>query len=89
MVTVAVFRNRLDRTTLTLTGAIIALVVGFVWSPYVYRQPAAGEAVRLKQRFAIRSAVVGVCETSLEPLRVRMAKQLPPGFRVKFSSAAP
>ena len=41
VVTVAVFRNRLDRTTLTLTGAIIALVVGFVWSRYVYSQPVA------------------------------------------------
>ncbi len=41
VVTVAMFRNRLDRTTLTLTGAIIALVVGFVWSRYVYSQPVA------------------------------------------------
>jgi putative flippase GtrA len=41
MVTVAVFRTRLDRTTLTLTGAIIALVVGFVWSRYLYSQPMA------------------------------------------------
>jgi|688.fasta_scaffold52404_6 hypothetical protein len=26
------FRNRLDRTVLTLNGALIALVVGFAWS---------------------------------------------------------
>jgi hypothetical protein len=38
---VAVFRNRLDRTTLTRTGAIIALVVGFGRSRYVYSQPEA------------------------------------------------
>jgi len=41
VVTVALFRHRLDRTTLTLTGALIALVVGFVWSRYVYSQPVA------------------------------------------------
>lgn len=41
LVTVALFRNRLDRTALTLTGALIALVVGFVWSRYVYSQPVA------------------------------------------------
>lgn len=33
---VAMFRNRLDRTTLTLAGALISLVVGFVWSRYVF-----------------------------------------------------
>jgi hypothetical protein len=32
VIVVALFRNRLDRTTLTLTVALIALVVGFVWS---------------------------------------------------------
>jgi len=32
VIVVALFRNRLDHTTLTLTGALIALVVGFVWS---------------------------------------------------------
>ena len=41
VVTVALFRNRLDRTTLTLTVALIALVVGFAWSRYVYSQPVA------------------------------------------------
>ncbi|MFM7550680.1 MAG: hypothetical protein ACKO7Z_05555 [Cyanobacteriota bacterium] len=28
LIVVALFRNRLDRTALTLTGAVIALVVG-------------------------------------------------------------
>jgi putative flippase GtrA len=41
VIVVALFRNRLDRTTLTLTGAMIALVVGFVWSRFVYSQPVA------------------------------------------------
>lgn len=41
VITVALFRHRLDRTTLTLTGALIALVVGFLWSRYVYSQPVA------------------------------------------------
>jgi hypothetical protein len=41
VIVVALFRNRLDRTTLTLTGAMIALAVGFVWSRYVYSQPVA------------------------------------------------
>lgn len=39
VIVVALFRHRLDRTALTLTGAVIALVVGFVWSRYVYSQP--------------------------------------------------
>lgn len=41
VLSVALFRNRLDRTALTLTGALIAVVVGFVWSRYVYSQPVA------------------------------------------------
>jgi putative flippase GtrA len=41
LIVVAVFRNRFDRTTLTLTAALIAVVVGFVWSRYVYSQPVA------------------------------------------------
>lgn len=41
VIVVALFRNRLDRTTLTLTGSFIALVVGFVWSRFVYSQPVA------------------------------------------------
>jgi putative flippase GtrA len=36
---VALLRNRLDRTMLTLTGGVIALFVGFVWSRYVYTRP--------------------------------------------------
>ena len=39
VIAVALLRNRLDRTMLTLTGAAIALGVGFVWSRYVYSQP--------------------------------------------------
>ena len=42
VLTVAVFSNRLDRTTLTLTVALIAMVVGFIWSRYVYSKPVAG-----------------------------------------------
>lgn len=41
VILVVLFRNRLDRTTVTLTIALIALVVGFVWSRYVYSQPVA------------------------------------------------
>lgn len=41
VIVVALFRNRLDRTTLTLTGVVIALVVGFVWSRFVYSRPVA------------------------------------------------
>lgn len=41
VIVVALFRNRLDRSALTLTGALIGLVVGFVWSRYVYSQPVA------------------------------------------------
>lgn len=41
VVVVAVLRDRLDRSTLTFTGALIALLVGFVWSRYVYSQPVA------------------------------------------------
>ena len=39
VIVVALFRNQLDRTMLTLTGGVIALVVGFVWSRYVYSRP--------------------------------------------------
>jgi len=39
-----VFRNRLDRTALTLTGALIALVVGFAWSRYGNSWPIAKQA---------------------------------------------
>ncbi len=41
VITVALFRHRLDRTTLTLSGVLIALVVGFLWSRFVYSQPVA------------------------------------------------
>ena len=39
--TVAIFRNRLDRTSLSLTGGLIALLVGFLWSRHVYSKPVA------------------------------------------------
>lgn len=39
VITVVVLRSRLDRTSLTLAGAGIALLVGFVWSRYVYSKP--------------------------------------------------
>lgn len=39
VIVVALFRNRLDRTMLTLTGGGISLVVGFAWSRYVYSRP--------------------------------------------------
>jgi putative flippase GtrA len=50
LIVVALFRNRLDRTALTLTGALIALVVGFVWSRYVYSRPVAKRATGLPGR---------------------------------------
>lgn len=36
---VALLRHRLGRTELTLVGALISLVVGFVWSRYIYARP--------------------------------------------------
>jgi len=36
---VALLRNHLDRTSLTLVGLLISLLVGFVWSRFVYSQP--------------------------------------------------
>lgn len=44
-----------------------------------YVQLAGDEAVRLKQRFAVRSTVASECETYLVPLRLRIAKLLPAG----------
>jgi hypothetical protein len=40
LLTVALLRHRLDRTSLTLTTAMIAVLVGFIWSRYVYTRPA-------------------------------------------------
>lgn len=40
LLTVAMLRNRLDRTALTLTTAAIAVIIGFIWSRYVYTRPA-------------------------------------------------
>lgn len=39
VVVVAMFRDRLGRTELTLVTTLIALVVGFVWSRLVYSKP--------------------------------------------------
>jgi putative flippase GtrA len=40
LLSVALLHNRLDRTALTLTTAVIAILVGFIWSRYVYTRPA-------------------------------------------------
>lgn len=37
--TVAFLRYRLDRTSLTLVGAVISVTVGFLWSRYIYAKP--------------------------------------------------
>jgi hypothetical protein len=39
IVVVALFRNLLGRTTLTLLVALISVSVGFLWSRFVYKQP--------------------------------------------------
>ena len=36
---VALFRHVLDRTALTLVSALISVVIGFLWSRFVYSQP--------------------------------------------------
>lgn len=38
---VALLRHKLSRTELTLVGALVSLVVGFVWSRFVYSKPVA------------------------------------------------
>lgn len=38
-VSVALFKTILDRTALTLVSAFISVVVGFLWSRFIYRQP--------------------------------------------------
>lgn len=43
ILSVALFRNRLDRTALTLTGSLVSLMVGFAWSRYVYTHQPASE----------------------------------------------
>lgn len=37
---VALFGHALDRTALTLVSALISVVIGFLWSRFVYSQPA-------------------------------------------------
>jgi putative flippase GtrA len=39
IVVVAIFRNVLGRTSLTLIGALLSVSVGFLWSRFVYKQP--------------------------------------------------
>ena len=39
LVMVGLFRNLLDRTTLTLVVALFSLSVGFFWSRFVYKKP--------------------------------------------------
>jgi putative flippase GtrA len=39
IVVVAMFRNLLGRTTLTLLVAIFSVSAGFLWSRFVYKQP--------------------------------------------------
>jgi putative flippase GtrA len=39
VVVVALLRDRLGRTQLTLTATLIALAVGFLWSRYIYARP--------------------------------------------------
>ena len=39
LASVSLLRNHLDRTTLTLMGSLIAAIVGFLWSRFVYALP--------------------------------------------------
>ena len=39
IVVVAIFRNLLGRTTLTILVALFSVSVGFLWSHFVYKQP--------------------------------------------------
>ena len=39
IILVAVFRNLVGRTTLTLLVALFSVTVGFLWSRFVYKQP--------------------------------------------------
>jgi putative flippase GtrA len=39
LASVALLRNYLDRTTITLIGTLIAVIVGFLWSHFVYALP--------------------------------------------------
>jgi putative flippase GtrA len=39
IVVVAMFKNVVGRTTLTLIGALLSVSVGFLWSRFVYKQP--------------------------------------------------
>ncbi len=39
IVVVALFRNVVGRTTLTLIGTLLSVSIGFLWSRFVYKQP--------------------------------------------------
>ena len=39
LLSVAFFKTILDRTALTLVSALISVMVGFLWSRFVYSQP--------------------------------------------------
>ena len=39
LASVALLQNHLDRTTLTLMGTLIAVIVGFLWSRFIYALP--------------------------------------------------
>ena len=36
---VMLLSNRMERTELTVTGALLSLLIGFIWSRYVYTRP--------------------------------------------------
>jgi hypothetical protein len=40
LLSVALFKNVLNRTALTLASGLLSLAVGFLWSRFVYSQPA-------------------------------------------------
>jgi len=39
LTSVAMLRNVLDRTSLTIAAALISMVVGFIWSRFIYSLP--------------------------------------------------
>lgn len=50
LLTVALLRGRLDRTQLTLVGAVISFLVGFVLNTLIYRTPKPALGIRRIQR---------------------------------------
>lgn len=41
IIVVALLRDKLSRTSLTMAGMAISILVGFLWSQYVYKKPVA------------------------------------------------